>query len=171
MPELPEVETVRAGLQRWVDGRTITDVEVNHPRAVRRHQPGAADVAARLAGARVGLPARRGKFLWLPLTRAGAAPPQADCLVVHLGMSGQLLVQPSTAPDERHLHVRFRFDDGGPELRFVDQRTFGGVLPDELVPATDGNGDLVPATVAHIARDPVDPLFDDERVRSPPAPP
>ena len=169
MPELPEVETVRAGLQRWVAGRTIADVEIRHPRAVRRHLPGAADVAARLIGTTIGLPARRGKFLWLPLSRgdeatAPSAPEPAietECLVVHLGMSGQLLVQPRDAPDERHLHIRFRFDDGGSELRFVDQRTFGGVLPDVLVPALDVAGDLVPATVAHIARDPVDPLFDD----------
>jgi len=169
MPELPEVETVRAGLERWVAGRTIADVEVRHPRAVRRHVPGAADVAARLTGTTIGVPARRGKFLWLPLFRADATAAlsasepsvEAECLVVHLGMSGQLLVQPRDAPDERHLHIRFRFDDGGSELRFVDQRTFGGVLPDVLVPAIDGAGDVVPATVAHIARDPVDPLFDD----------
>ena len=169
MPELPEVETVRSGLQRWVAGRTIAEVEIRHPRAVRRHGPGAADVAARLTGSTIGLPARRGKFLWLPLSRGDeATAPSArepatetECLVVHLGMSGQLLVQPRDAPDERHLHIRFRFDDGGSELRFVDQRTFGGVLPDVLVPALDVAGDLVPATVAHIARDPVDPLFDD----------
>jgi formamidopyrimidine-DNA glycosylase len=166
MPELPEVETVRRGLERWVAGRTLSEVEIRHPRAVRRHLPGAAELSARLIGARIGSPARRGKFLWLPLS-GGAEnmrpSPGAGgaCLVVHLGMSGQLLVQPPGTPDERHLHIRFRFDDGGSELRFVDQRTFGGVLPDTLVPAGDGAGDLVPATVAHIARDPVDPAFED----------
>lgn len=159
MPELPEVETVRDGLQRWVAGRTVSSVQVNHPRSVRRHLPGADDLAARLTGARIDSAQRRGKYLWLPLS------PSGECLVVHLGMSGQLLVQPPDAPDERHLHVRIGFSDGGRELRFVDQRTFGGLMIDELVATADGadlGTDLVPAQVAHIARDPVDPAFDDE---------
>ncbi len=154
MPELPEVETVRAGLERFVAGRRISAVEVRHPRAVRRHLPGAADLSARLAGRTVSAPRRRGKFLWLPLDAD-------ECLIAHLGMSGQLLVQPPGSPDEKHLHVRFGFLDGGPELRFVDQRTFGGVLLDALVPTPDVPGDTVPAQVAHIARDPLDPHFDD----------
>jgi formamidopyrimidine-DNA glycosylase len=77
-------------------------------------------------------------------------------MLAHLGMSGQMLVQPSSAPDEKHLRVRFRFADGGPELRFVDQRTFGGLALAELV---EVDGTLVPDSVAHIARDPMDPLF------------
>jgi formamidopyrimidine-DNA glycosylase len=76
-------------------------------------------------------------------------------------MSGQLLVQPSSVPDERHLHVRITFIDGGRELRFVDQRTFGGLMVDQLVATADLPGDTVPAQVAHIARDPLDPAFDD----------
>jgi len=158
VPELPEVETVRRGLQRWVVGRTVAAVEVRHPRAVRRHLPGGDDLAARVAGSRIEAAARRGKYLWLPL-----APPSGvldECLIAHLGMSGQLLVRPPQTPDERHLHVRISFVDGGPELRFVDQRTFGGMLLDRLV-ATEA-ADTVPAEVAHIARDPVDPAFDDE---------
>jgi formamidopyrimidine-DNA glycosylase len=160
MPELPEVETVRAGLQRWISGRTIASVTVTHARAVRRHLAGAEDLAAHLVGAQVRSAQRRGKYLWLPLHTADGA--DSTSLVVHLGMSGQLLVAPPDAPDPRHLHVRLRFDDGGPELRFVDQRTFGGLMLDELVAVRDGLGDLVPAQVAHIARDPVDPHFDDE---------
>ncbi len=147
MPELPEVEVVRRGLQRWVVGRTVRDVEVRHPRAVRRHLPGAADFAGRLAGRRVLATDRRGKYLWLPLD-------SGEALLAHLGMSGQLLVQPSGAPDEVHLRVRLALDDGH-DLRFVDQRTFGGLS----VERTDGDG--VPAPVAHIARDPLDPEFDD----------
>jgi formamidopyrimidine-DNA glycosylase len=163
VPELPEVETVRAGLQRWVAGRTISRVQVTHARSVRRHLAGAEDLTARLTGARVEAAVRRGKYLWLPLaTPATADAGPADlCLVAHLGMSGQLLVQPPDAPDERHLHVRIGFVDGGRELRFVDQRTFGGLMLDQLVPAVDGVGELVPAQVAHIARDPIDPAFDD----------
>ncbi|WP_428961486.1 bifunctional DNA-formamidopyrimidine glycosylase/DNA-(apurinic or apyrimidinic site) lyase [Micromonospora fluostatini] len=145
MPELPEVETVRQGLARWVTGRQITTVEVRHPRAVRRHLPGAVHFADVLAGRRVLDVRRRGKYLWLPLD-------SGDAVVGHLGMSGQLLVQPHDAADELHLRVRFRFADAGPELRFVDQRTFGGL-------AVSAGGADLPAEIAHIARDPMDPDF------------
>jgi formamidopyrimidine-DNA glycosylase len=77
-------------------------------------------------------------------------------------MSGQLLVQPPTAATERHLHVRITFADAGPELRFVDQRTFGGLMIDTLGPASDRPQDSIPAQIAHIARDPIDPYFDDD---------
>src|SRR4051794_20529225 len=120
MPELPEVETVRRGLDKWVSGRTIATVEVIHPRAIRRHLPGAGHFADILAGRHVGPVQRRGKSLWLPLD-------DTDALIGHLGMSGQLLMRADDVPDETHLRVRFRFDDGGPQLRFVDQRTFGGL--------------------------------------------
>ncbi|MCW2497724.1 bifunctional DNA-formamidopyrimidine glycosylase/DNA-(apurinic or apyrimidinic site) lyase [Jatrophihabitans sp.] len=155
MPELPEVETVRDGLARWVAGRTVARVEVTHARAVRRHLAGAQDLAARLTGATLASAERRGKYLWLPL--AG----RAEALVAHLGMSGQLLVQPPESADEKHLHVRIGFTDGGRELRFVDQRTFGGVLLDVLAPTVDHPEQQVPAQIVHIARDPVDPLFDE----------
>jgi formamidopyrimidine-DNA glycosylase len=157
VPELPEVETVRAGLQRWAVGRTIAAVEINHPRSVRRHVAGAADLAARLTGARLLSAQRRGKYLWLPLQHADGN--DDDALVAHLGMSGQFLIRPSDAEDERHLHVRIRFTDAESELRFVDQRTFGGLMLDQLV--DDEDGDRVPAQIAHIARDPFDPRFDD----------
>jgi formamidopyrimidine-DNA glycosylase len=159
VPELPEVETVRAGLQRWVAGRTIAAVEVRHPRAVRRHLGGGADLAARLAGRTVESASRRGKYLWLPL--AEPAGSSGECLIAHLGMSGQFLVRPGDAVDEKHLHVRIGFTDGGPELRFVDQRTFGGVLIDQLMPAADRPEENIPEQIAHIARDPIDPHFDD----------
>ena len=162
MPELPEVEVVRRGLDRWVTGRTITDVDVLHPRAIRRHAAGSGDFASRLRGRRVAAVSRRGKYLWLPLVDGarGAAPPD-QALVGHLGMSGQLLLLDPVAPDEKHLRIRLRFDDDGPELRFVDQRTFGGLAVSALVP--DDAGGQVPEPVAHIARDPLDPGFDDEQ--------
>jgi len=147
VPELPEVEVVRRGLQSLVAGRTVVSAEVCHPRAVRRHLPGASDFAARLAGQRVEAARRRGKYLWLPLS-------SGEALLAHLGMSGQLVVRPGSAPDEAHLRVRLVLDDGG-ELRFVDQRTFGGLS----VEAVDGDG--VPGPVRHIALDPLDPGFDD----------
>jgi len=149
VPELPEVEVVRLGLQTWVVGRQIAGVEVAHPRAVRRHLAGSSDFGARLMGATATSAERRGKYLWLPLD-SGAA------LVAHLGMSGQLLVQPAQTPDEVHLRARLVFTDGGPELRFVDQRTFGGLAVEETDPAG------VPRSVVHIARDPLDPAFDDD---------
>ncbi|MGR6317797.1 bifunctional DNA-formamidopyrimidine glycosylase/DNA-(apurinic or apyrimidinic site) lyase [Micromonospora soli] len=147
MPELPEVETVRQGLAQWVIGRTISSVEVRHPRAVRRHQPGGAHFADVLTGRTITDVRRRGKYLWLPLD-------SGDALVGHLGMSGQLLLQPVGAADELHLRVRFRFADDGPELRFVDQRTFGGLS------VAEGGAEL-PHEIAHIARDPMDPEFSD----------
>jgi formamidopyrimidine-DNA glycosylase len=150
VPELPEVEVVRRGLAEWVAGRTVAEVEVAHPRAVRRHAAGGADFAARLAGRTISGVARRGKYLWLPLEGSG----DGEAVLAHLGMSGQLLVRPPGAPEETHLRVRFRFTDGGPELRFVDQRTFGGL---SLVELEAG----VPAPIAHIARDPLDPEFDE----------
>ncbi|GAA3866270.1 bifunctional DNA-formamidopyrimidine glycosylase/DNA-(apurinic or apyrimidinic site) lyase [Saccharothrix violaceirubra] len=150
MPELPEVEVVRRGLHEHVAGRTITSVEVLHARAIRRHLPGAADFAVRLTGQRMEAARRRGKYLWVDLSGG-------DALLAHLGMSGQMLVQPVDAPDEKHLRVRLRFDDGGPELRFVDQRTFGGLMVADLV---EVDGTSLPDEVAHIARDPLDPEFD-----------
>jgi len=158
MPELPEVEVVRRGLDRWVTGRTVTDVDVLHPRAIRRHEPGPTDFARRIRGRRIVAASRRGKYLWLPLSDGDQAAQAA--VVGHLGMSGQLLLLPPAAPDEKHLRIRMRFDDDGPELRFVDQRTFGGLAVADLVP--DDHGGLVPVPVAHIARDPLDPLFDDD---------
>ncbi|MGH4034476.1 bifunctional DNA-formamidopyrimidine glycosylase/DNA-(apurinic or apyrimidinic site) lyase [Actinomycetota bacterium Odt1-20B] len=156
MPELPEVEVVRRGLERWVAHRAIGDVEVLHPRAVRRHVAGADDFAQRLKGQRIGVPMRRGKYLWLPLEDTHTS------VLAHLGMSGQLLVQPQQAPDEKHLRIRVRFTDGpvdpaaaGTELRFVDQRTFGGLSLHE------NTADGLPDVIAHIARDPLDELFDD----------
>jgi formamidopyrimidine-DNA glycosylase len=161
VPELPEVETVRDGLARWVAGRTVAGVQVTHPRAVRRHLAGADDFAARLTGLRIEAASRRGKYLWLTLADVDGS--RRECVVGHLGMSGQLLVQPPAAPDEKHLHVRLTFTDGGRELRFVDQRTFGGMMLDDLVPAEDRPSELLPRSIAHIARDPLDPAFDDAR--------
>ncbi|PNV32514.1 DNA-formamidopyrimidine glycosylase [Streptomyces sp. DH-12] len=159
MPELPEVEVVRRGLERWVAHRTVADAEVLHPRAVRRHLAGADDFAYRLKGHRIGVPRRRGKYLWLPLEDTDQS------VLAHLGMSGQLLMQPHAAPDEKHLRIRVRFTepqspDAGPagdtELRFVDQRTFGGLSLHDNTP------EGLPDVIAHIARDPLDPLFDEE---------
>ncbi|MGE5829394.1 MAG: bifunctional DNA-formamidopyrimidine glycosylase/DNA-(apurinic or apyrimidinic site) lyase [Micromonosporaceae bacterium] len=148
MPELPEVETIRQGLVRWITGRTISAVEVLHPRAVRRHSAGAADFAAALAGRTVTAVRRRGKYLWFALD-------SDDALVGHLGMSGQLLLLDAPMPAGPHLRVRFSFVDGGPQLRFVDQRTFGGW-------ALSVGGAQLPREIAHIARDPFDDEFEPE---------
>ncbi|HUZ25887.1 MAG TPA: bifunctional DNA-formamidopyrimidine glycosylase/DNA-(apurinic or apyrimidinic site) lyase [Streptosporangiaceae bacterium] len=145
MPELPEVETVRRGLEQHVAGRTINEVEVLHPRAVRRHAAGAADFAAVLRGREIGAPLRRGKYLWLPA--------DGDALLAHLGMSGQLLVGEPQRSLSPHVRVRFTFRDGGPDLRFTDQRTFGHLL-------VSAGGAELPSVIAHIAPDPLDPVFD-----------
>ena len=167
MPELPEVEVVRRGLAGHVLDRRIARVEVAHPRAVRRHLEGGADFAARLTDRTITAARRRGKYLWLELdgfATAGTAGPAGeggDAVLAHLGMSGQMLVADAGRPDEKHLRIRVVFDDGGPELRFVDQRTFGGLSLHPLVPASGGDaaGELLPAPVAHIARDLMDPAF------------
>jgi formamidopyrimidine-DNA glycosylase len=153
VPELPEVEVVRRGLERWVAGRTIAEVEVRHPRAVRRHLEGTDHFVAALTGRTLTAAHRRGKYLWLPMTEPDGVP-SGGALVAHLGMSGQLLVEKPDEPDEVHLRARFRFDDGGRELRFVDQRTFGGLAVEESA------GDGLPTRLAHIAIDPLDPGFD-----------
>lgn len=127
-------------------GRQIERVEVLHERPVRRHPAGAADFAAQLHGRTFTAARRRGKYLWLALDTG-------DALLAHLGMSGQMLVQPQGAVDERHLRVRF--DLGDRELRLVDQRMFGGLS------LSEGGAEL-PDEIVHIARDPLDPEFDDE---------
>ena len=148
MPELPEVESVRAGLADHVVGREFAEVAVLHPRAVRRHLAGPDDLAAALKGGQVGQARRRGKYLWLTVGE--------DALLAHLGMSGQLLILDPDAAPGPHLRARFAFADGGTELRFVDQRTFGNL---SFWPG----GAQLPAAIAHIAPDPLEPAFDDEQ--------
>ena len=152
MPELPEVETVRRGLQPHVSGRTIARVEVLHPRAVRRYARDGVAFADEVTGRQIVGASRRGKYLWFPLEGGDEA------IVAHLGMSGQLLLEPPDTPDGPHLRVRTTFTTGERQLRFVDQRTFGGFDLDELV--SDGSGGRIPASVEHIARDYLDPKFD-----------
>jgi formamidopyrimidine-DNA glycosylase len=143
------VETVRAGLQRWVVGRRIKSVAVAGERTLRRHVAGADDFVARLTGRRFAAARRRGKYLWLPLD-------DGTSLLAHLGMSGQFLAVPANAAAGKHLRARWTFDDDGPELRFHDQRTFGGLaLADE---GTTDDG--VPSVLAHVAPDPLEPAFD-----------
>jgi formamidopyrimidine-DNA glycosylase len=145
VPELPEVEVVRRGLERFVVGRQIASVTVLHPRAVRRHEAGPGDFATRLTGATIDGARRRGKYLWLPVGD--------DALLAHLGMSGQLLVGPPDEPLSSHVRVRFTFADGGPDLRFADQRTFGHLL-------VSADGAQLPPVIAHIAPDPLEDAFD-----------
>jgi formamidopyrimidine-DNA glycosylase len=145
VPELPEVEVIRRGLEQFVVGRRVDEVTVLHPRAVRRHLAGPDDFAARLAGRVIDGARRRGKYLWLPIGD--------DALLAHLGMSGQLLVGPAVSPLSPHVRVRFTFTDGGTDLRFTDQRTFG-----HLLVAQDGA--QLPSTIAHIAPDPLEDAFD-----------
>jgi formamidopyrimidine-DNA glycosylase len=145
VPELPEVEIVRRGLDRHVVGRTIDSVQMLHPRALRRHLAGPDDFAAAVRGRTITGALRRGKYLWLPV--------DDDALLAHLGMSGQLLVGDSSRPLSAHVRVRITFTDGGPDLRFSDQRTFG-----HLSLALDGA--VLPAAIAHIAPDPLEAAFD-----------
>lgn len=159
MPELPEVEVVRRGLQAHIVGHRITGARVHHPRAARRHEGGPADLAARLLDARIVGTDRRGKYLWLVLEHgADHGEVSTEALVVHLGMSGQMLLGPLER--DNHLRIAVLLDDGT-ALSFVDQRTFGGWMLADLVTV---DGSVVPVPVAHLARDPLDPLFDVDAV-------
>ncbi|GHD11734.1 bifunctional DNA-formamidopyrimidine glycosylase/DNA-(apurinic or apyrimidinic site) lyase [Zhihengliuella salsuginis] len=176
MPELPEAEVVRRGLARWFAGRSISHATVLDPRSLRRHDGGAPAFTAELTGRRVLAAVRRGKFLWFPLAPENGDIPRR-ALVAHLGMSGQLLMQSSHLAEPKHLKVRLLLGEGAAspepdpadlpdELRFVDQRIFGGMHIADLVPTADGGpgGDgaplpLLPAPASHIARDVLDPLW------------
>jgi formamidopyrimidine-DNA glycosylase len=150
MPELPEVEVVRAGLAGHVRGAVITSVEVLHPRPVRRDPRGPRGFASALTGRRIEDARRRGKYFWLPLDNG-------DALLGHLGMSGQFLLRPPGSAPEPPLRVRLTLDGAADDydLRFVDQRMFGGL-------SVSAGGAELPPEIAHIARDPLDPEFDDD---------
>lgn len=160
MPELPEVEVVRSGLEPAALGATVTRVEVLDERSLRRHDGPAEDFVERLTGSVLARPERRGKFLWVPVAD------RAEALVVHLGMSGQVLLRDPDAPRDRLTRIVLDLDAPGHgplRVDFVDQRIFGAMALDPLVAASDHPAQLIPGQVAHIARDPVDPLFDDAR--------
>ena len=158
MPELPEVEVVRAGLEPAVTGAVVASVTVFDERSLRRHPGPSEDFIDRLTGATILSAERRGKFLWMPL--AGVVP---EALVVHLGMSGQVLLR-DRQTDDNLTRIRLEVDHpehGELRLNFVDQRIFGSMAIDELGPTADHPLQLVPSAVAHIARDPLDERFDD----------
>lgn len=167
MPELPEVEVVRLGLAPAVTGAVIDAVTVLDERAVRRHDGPAEDFAAVLVGARLLAPRRRGKFLWVPIDDADDP---ASALLTHLGMSGQVLLRAADAPDERHTRIRLDVrhpEHGAVRIHFADQRLFGSMSVDALTDALDAPGERderLPAQARHIARDPLDPRFDERAV-------
>lgn len=178
VPELPEVEVVRAGLAPAVTEARIVAIDARDPRSLTRHIGGALDFESRLRGRRILGAARRGKFLWLPLERESAqvddgpeGGPEPEAILVHLGMSGQMLLRADGAPAERHERIRLSIEhpEHGPlDVVFADQRTFGSLAIDPLVPTGDGqpagwgtDDALLPSQVAHIARDPLDVAFRD----------
>ena len=198
MPELPEVEVVRAGLEPAVTGARIDAVTVFEERSLRRHDGPSEDFVDRLTGRAILAAVRRGKFLWLPLSASptpktqeirremdGSATKDAvdgesrafsepgEALVVHLGMSGQVLLRDVGRADDALLRIRLDIDSpvrGRLRVDFVDQRIFGSMAIDRLVPTPDGqaagfgdNAALIPSQVLHIARDPLDPAFSDRR--------
>jgi len=145
MPELPEVEVVRRGIIEHAVGAKIDKATVHDVRSVRRHLAGPTDFQDRLTGRTITGAERRGKYVWLRLDND-------DAVLTHLGMSGQVLIQRPEAPAQKHLKIVFDLDNGQ-QFRFVDQRIFGGMLVSE-------GGTKLPAEIAHIARDPLDPEFD-----------
>jgi formamidopyrimidine-DNA glycosylase len=175
VPELPEVEVVRAGLAPAVTGATILGVEVFEQRSLRRHDPITGLFEALVTGKVMATPVRRGKFLWIPLMGT------AQAIVAHLGMSGQILLREPGSVESGLLRIRLHIETAaGPAgsarelwVNFVDQRIFGSMAVDTLVATADGapgglgtDAPLIPTQVAHIARDPLDPAFDDARFAS-----
>ncbi|WP_040165205.1 bifunctional DNA-formamidopyrimidine glycosylase/DNA-(apurinic or apyrimidinic site) lyase [Microbacterium gorillae] len=168
MPELPEVEVVRAGLAPAVVGSVVSAVRVLDDRALTRHAGDAASFEAELTGATITAAARRGKFLWLPLASGRA-------VVGHLGMSGQMLLREPSAGPERHERIRLFLEHpthGEIAVVFADQRTFGSLAIDDMVPTPDGraagwgtSAAVIPTQVLHIARDAMDDAVDLKRVR------
>ena len=144
MPELPEVETVRRGLDHLITGYRITEAHNLHPRALK---PESIAPLASLVGAKITGTNRRGKFLWLTLNRPYV-------LVAHLGMSGQFLIHQKDRPKATHIRAQFQLKKPlrSLDLVFNDQRTFGWLSVEE----TTNN---VPTSAQHIAPDPFDPLF------------
>ncbi|WP_167197495.1 bifunctional DNA-formamidopyrimidine glycosylase/DNA-(apurinic or apyrimidinic site) lyase [Brevibacterium pigmentatum] len=172
MPELPEVESVRRGVDEWTAGTTITGAEVADPRILgttsqRRIDPSAVSgFVSAVTGAHILRAERRGKFMWLSLgegnaVTSGQSTPRPELgILVHLGMSGQLRIH--SPGEEIHRHTRAILHlDSERELRFVDQRIFGHI---GVQPLVHGYGRLVPASAVHIAADPLEPAFDPERV-------
>lgn len=169
MPELPEVETVRAGLAQHLVDAKVSEIEVFDARSLKKNLGGVAGFQSELVGSRIKAVVRRGKFLWLPIGESRA-------MVGHLGMSGQILVRtPGFEPDgQTRVVIHVEAQEGPLEIRFVDQRLFGGLAIDDLVETPDGGlggfspeaivDSKIPRTVAHIARDLLDPLFDAEGV-------
>ena len=165
MPELPEVEVVRRGVQRWAAGRRIQRVQVHDPRSLRRFAEGPEAFVQQLTGQILAAPQRRGKYLWVPLE----AQPQA--LMIHLGMSGQVLIEDDDAPAQKHLKVTLQLSEAHDgeaalpgQLRFIDQRIFGGMQlsPLEEDRSVSGSGRSIPQAAAHIAPDPLEPVVDAE---------
>lgn len=176
MPELPEVETVRGGLACVVLDATVDSVEVRRDSCVRLMPGGADQFTAMLTGASIVAVARRGKFMWCELRTPGEAAdaPPAEVLSAHLGMSGQFRVHEAgvAAAPQPHSHCRVRLGlhrADGTELTvdFLDQRTFGYLTVEPTVGTSDGHAagagtihDVLPASVAHIGRDALDPWLD-----------
>jgi formamidopyrimidine-DNA glycosylase len=156
MPELPEVETVRSGLEKYVINRRIASAHSYHFRAIK---PNSIAPLAAVAGSRIRAVKRRGKFLWFELDREFT-------LVAHLGMSGQLLISPKKSPDQSHLRARIELQKSarsvgkkstGNEIRFIDQRTFGWLSIEQM-------HNQIPKSVAHIAYDPFEAEFNIKNV-------
>jgi formamidopyrimidine-DNA glycosylase len=142
VPELPEVETIRRDIDKEFVNKRIKKVDVTGARSIRRHQT-AADFVSRIEGRKLVSTRRRGKYLLLWLD-------SDDVLVVHLGMSGQMLRMNAKEPIGKHTHVVLTFVSA-PQLRFVDPRTFGELF----VTAPEKLEAEVPE-LAHLGFDPLD---------------
>jgi len=168
MPELPEVEVVRLGLEPVVVGARVNQVRILEPRSLRRHLGPEEDFVDRLCGARLSCVLRRGKFLWFPIEET------KEALLVHLGMSGQLRIGESESEFGPLLRVQLFLttqENKEAVVGSVDQRIFGSMAIDGLVTnservnsETRGSDHPIPGTISHIARDPMDEYFDERKL-------
>jgi formamidopyrimidine-DNA glycosylase len=146
VPELPEVETIRRDLDKEVVGKRVKSVEATGVRSIRRHKT-KKNFITKVEGRKITAVSRKGKYLLLKLD-------DGNLLVVHLGMSGQLLrAKSAREPTLKHTHVVLTFTQGG-QLRYVDPRTFGELFvtePDELAHELP--------ELAHLGFDPLDDVM------------
>ncbi|MFW0109783.1 bifunctional DNA-formamidopyrimidine glycosylase/DNA-(apurinic or apyrimidinic site) lyase [Rothia sp. P13129] len=186
MPELPEVEVVRRGMLTHALGKRITDVRIHDTRSIRRSEHTVEEFTGTLKDTIITDVVRRGKYLWIILENADGIRLQT-ALVIHLGMSGQVLFKTSKFPPEKHLKITVTLgnqdhhsiaEPATEQLRFVDQRIFGGMYLDTLVPVSDTQQHpvsassastlslpYIPRSLNHIARDPLDTNFDIDELR------
>lgn len=169
MPELPEVETIRQGLEAHTTGKEVISANADDSRLFRNNSSGSEAVLNLVSNRTITGWERRGKFMWMGLSDTD------EVLVTHLGMSGQVLYDShEKASPQKHVHLQLTLADGS-SLRFKDPRTFGHLTVSKLIqaqpqPQPRTQRRLIPEILAHIGPDPLEGAWDSnvswEKLRS-----